>query len=157
MARLERKHSLPTRLFHWINVPILAVMIWSGMLIYWANDVYAIRLGGFTLIKFFPGWFYRYFHIDHRLAEGMAWHFTFMWFFATNGLLYVAYTAVERRVAPPVAEPPYVRRGVASRPARPWTAEGAFAASQIQRSAAAGLYGSRRDGGRVALDRPGDL
>ena len=92
MPRLERKHSLPTRLFHWINVPILAVMIWSGMLIYWANDVYAIRLGGFTLIKFFPDWFYRYFHIDQRLAEGMAWHFTFMWFFAVNGLLYVAYT-----------------------------------------------------------------
>ena len=31
-------------------------------------------------------------HVDHRLAEGMAWHFTFMWFFAINGLLYVAYT-----------------------------------------------------------------
>ena len=27
MARLERKHSLATRIFHWINVPVLAVMI----------------------------------------------------------------------------------------------------------------------------------
>jgi thiosulfate reductase cytochrome b subunit len=93
MSRLEKKHSLPTRLFHWINVPILAVMIWSGILIYWANDVYAIRLGGFTLVKFFPDWFYQSFQIGHRLAEGMAWHFTFMWFFAINGSLYVAYTA----------------------------------------------------------------
>jgi thiosulfate reductase cytochrome b subunit len=89
MPRLERKHSLATRLFHWINVLILAVMIWSGLLIYWANDVYAIRVGGVTILKFFPSWFYRALHVDHRLAEGMAWHFTFMWLFALNGLLYV--------------------------------------------------------------------
>jgi len=93
VPRLERKHSLATRLFHWVNAPILAVMIWSGVLIYWANDVYAIRVGGVTLFKFFPDWFYRLFPVDHRLAEGMAWHFTFMWFFAINGVLYVAYTA----------------------------------------------------------------
>ena len=48
--------------------------------------------GAITLFKFFPDWFYRALHVDHRLAEGMAWHFTFMWFFAINGLLYVAYT-----------------------------------------------------------------
>jgi thiosulfate reductase cytochrome b subunit len=93
MPRLERKHSLATRLFHWTNAPLLAVMIWSGLLIYWANDVYAIRVGGVTIFKFFPAWFYRALHVDHRLAEGMAWHFAFMWLFALNGLLYVAYTA----------------------------------------------------------------
>ena len=92
MPRLERKHSLATRVFHWANAPILAVMIYSGLLIYWANDVYAIRLGGITFLKFFPDWFYRTLQLDHRLAEGMAWHLTFMWFFAINGLLYVAYT-----------------------------------------------------------------
>jgi thiosulfate reductase cytochrome b subunit len=90
--RLERKHSLATRIFHWINAPVLAVMIYSGLLIYWANDIYAIRLGGFTIIRFFPAWFYEVIHLDHRLAEGMAWHFTFMWLFAINGLLYVGYT-----------------------------------------------------------------
>jgi thiosulfate reductase cytochrome b subunit len=93
MPRLEQKHSLATRLFHWINVPVLAVMIWSGLLIYWANGVYAIRVGGITLVKFFPEWLYRALYVGHRLAEGMAWHFTFMWFFALNGLFYVAYTA----------------------------------------------------------------
>jgi thiosulfate reductase cytochrome b subunit len=92
MMRLESKHSLATRIFHWANVPILAVMIWSGLLIYWANDVYAIRLGRFTLIKFFPDWFYCLFNVGHRLAEGMAWHFTFMWLFTLNGLVYVLYT-----------------------------------------------------------------
>jgi len=93
MVRLEKKHALVTRISHWLNAPILAVMIYSGRLIYWANDVYAIRLGNFTLIKFFPDWFYNSLDLGHRLAEGMAWHFAFMWLFAINGIVYVAYTA----------------------------------------------------------------
>ncbi len=92
MSYLERKHSLPTRLFHWINGPILIVMIWSGLLIYWANDIYRIGFGEVTLFHFFPDGVYRLLQADHRLAEGMAWHFTFMWLFALNGFLYVAYT-----------------------------------------------------------------
>jgi thiosulfate reductase cytochrome b subunit len=92
MSRLERKHSLATRIFHWLNAPILVVMIYSGLLIYWANDVYAIRLGRLTLIEFFPDRFYDGLHLGHRLAEGMAWHFAFMWLFAINGILYVSYT-----------------------------------------------------------------
>ena len=103
MPRLERKHSLATRAFHWLNVPILAIMIYSGLLIYWANSVYAIRLGGFTLFEFFPDWFYNALSLRFRLAQGMAWHFTFMWFFAINGLIYVSYTALSgewRELAP---------------------------------------------------------
>ncbi len=90
---LDRKHALPTRIFHWTNAPILAVMIWSGLLIYWAHGVYELRLGRIALVKFFPEWFYRDFNLSHRLAEGMAWHFTFMWLFGLNGMLYVIYTA----------------------------------------------------------------
>ena len=93
MKRLEKKHPLAIRWFHWINVPALTVMIWSGILVYWANDVYRVGFGGVTLFKFFPEWFYRSLNIDHRLAEGMAWHFFFMWLFAINGLLYISYTA----------------------------------------------------------------
>ena len=92
MARLERKHSLATRVFHWVNAPVLAVMIWSGLLVYWANDVYKVRVAGVTVFKFFPAWFYQDLHLQSRLAEGMAWHFAFMWLFALNGLLYVTYT-----------------------------------------------------------------
>ena len=69
-------------------------MIWSGLLIYWANDVYKIRIGGTTYFQFFPESFYRTLHITHRLAEGMAFHFAFMWLFFGNGLLYVLYTAI---------------------------------------------------------------
>lgn len=90
--RIEKKHPRAIRWFHWINVPLLSLMIWSGLLIYWANDVYEIRVGRLTLVKFFPAWFYDALDIPHRLAEGMAWHFAVMWFFAINGLSYVAYT-----------------------------------------------------------------
>lgn len=91
--RLEKKHPLAIRWFHWVNFPVLFIMIWSGLLIYWANDVYRVGWGGVTLFKFFPPGFYERLGIAQRLAEGMAWHFLFMWVFFVNGLLYVLYTA----------------------------------------------------------------
>jgi len=92
MKRLEPKHPRPIRWMHWINVPVLTVMIWSGLLIYWANDVYEVRVGGVTLFHFFPDWCYRALGLDHHLATGMGYHFAFMWLFAVNGLCYVLYT-----------------------------------------------------------------
>ncbi len=86
------KHKLATRWFHWVNFPLLAIMIWSGLLIYWANDVYQINLFGITLFKFFPEPVYELFNAAYRLADGMAWHFAFMWLFTLNGVLYVGYT-----------------------------------------------------------------
>lgn len=64
------------------------------MLIYWANDVYSITLFGHTYVRFFPKWFYDALSIPHRLSEGMAFHFLFMWFFTLNGIFYVLYTAI---------------------------------------------------------------
>lgn len=49
MPRLQEKHSLAIRWLHWINFPLLALMIWSGALIYWANDVYRVGWGETTL------------------------------------------------------------------------------------------------------------
>jgi thiosulfate reductase cytochrome b subunit len=94
MKRLVAKHPRAIRWFHWINVPLLFGMIWSGLLIYWANDVYRVGWGSVTLFHFFPEWFYSALHLKFRLAEGMAWHFLLMWFFAINGLLYVSYTFI---------------------------------------------------------------
>jgi thiosulfate reductase cytochrome b subunit len=94
MKRLERKHPRVIRWCHWLNVPLLSGMIWSGLLIYWANDVYRIEVGGVTLFHFFPDWFYQSLGLEHRLAEGMAWHFFLMWGFALNGIVYVTYTIV---------------------------------------------------------------
>jgi len=91
---IKEKHPLAIRWAHWINFPVLTVMIWSGMLIYWANDEYAITVFGRRWVHFFPDWFYTLLNIPQRLAEGMNYHFLFMWFFFINGLLYVAYTIV---------------------------------------------------------------
>ena len=91
MKKIVQKHPLAIRWFHWINFPVLAIMIWSGMLIYWANDVYRIGWGSTTVLKFFPDAFNKALNIPFRLAEGMSLHFVFMWLFAINGLIYVGY------------------------------------------------------------------
>ena len=89
MAKLKLKHLRAVRWFHWINFPLLGLMIWSGVLIYWAYSPY--RIGSF---HFFPGWFVSALGINNRLSEGMALHFTLMWLFLLNGLAYVTYTVV---------------------------------------------------------------
>lgn len=76
----REKHPLLLRLTHWLNVPLLALMVWSGILIYWADPA-------FLPVPDAVGPF----QIHHRLAEGMAWHFTVMWPFVINGLLYFAF------------------------------------------------------------------
>jgi thiosulfate reductase cytochrome b subunit len=83
---LVEKHKLATRWFHWINFPILSLMIVSGVFIYWSNDVYII--GGF------PDRFYEAIHVNNKLAYGMAVHFFIAWIFALNGIAYVAYTLI---------------------------------------------------------------
>lgn len=90
--RLEKKHPLAIRWLHWINFPLLFLMIWSGLLIYWANAVYGIKIGSYELFHFFPAWFYEMLGIPFRLAEGLQLHFFLMWFFIINGVLYVLYT-----------------------------------------------------------------
>ena len=93
-VKIVFKHKLATRWMHWVNFPVLTIMIWSGMLIYWANDIYEVKIGNTVLVKFFPEWFYKSLHIPYRLSEGMAFHFVFMWLFMINGLLYVSYTII---------------------------------------------------------------
>jgi thiosulfate reductase cytochrome b subunit len=69
-------------------------MVWSGLMIYWANGVYK---------PFFPDWFYDALHLKYSLALGMGIHFMLMWFFAINGLVYLTYLAVSgewRELAP---------------------------------------------------------
>ena len=89
MQKLVLKHLVAVRWFHWINFPLLFLMIWSGLLIYWAYDVY--HLGP---IHFFPAWLYKALNVPQRLGEGMDLHFVFMWLFTINGVLYVAYTII---------------------------------------------------------------
>jgi thiosulfate reductase cytochrome b subunit len=98
---IEHKHSLAIRWMHWINFPLLALMIYSGLLIYWADSqheglnahrVYRVGFGSWTLFRLFPPWFYNNLHLKFQLAKGLGYHFFFMWFFALNGIAYVLYT-----------------------------------------------------------------
>jgi thiosulfate reductase cytochrome b subunit len=68
------------------------LMIWSGLMIYWAHDVYRIGWRDTTLLQFFPTSFYQALHLPYKLAEGMSLLFMFMWLFMLNGLLDVLYT-----------------------------------------------------------------
>ncbi len=88
---------------HWVNFPVLFIMIWSGLLIYWNDSdnayrhphaVYRIGLGELTLLRFFPEWFYKLFNAPYHVTQGLGNHFFFMWIFAVNGLAYVLYTAI---------------------------------------------------------------
>lgn len=88
MPKLRYKHIAAIRWFHWINFPLLGLMIWSGLLIYWAYPVY--RIGPIH----FPQSVFEALNMTYRLADGMALHFFFMWLFVINGLLYVSYTIV---------------------------------------------------------------
>lgn len=105
------KHSLATRWFHWINFPVMAIMVWSGLIIYWANDEYTLHLFG-KQFHFFPtetpadrtlfpwgpaNWYHpsigghELFRLDARLGEGRAWHYVILPIFVVNGILYFIY------------------------------------------------------------------
>ncbi len=80
---------------HWINFPVLFIMIWSGLLIYWNDSdnayqhphaVYRVGFGHVTLFRFFPDWFYNLIHAQYHVTQGLGNHFFFMWIFALNGI-----------------------------------------------------------------------
>jgi thiosulfate reductase cytochrome b subunit len=100
--QIRRKHSLAVRWLHWIHFPLLFTMIWSGMLIYWADSVpnqghlsqvYRVGFGSHTLFRLFPAWFYSALDAEGQLARGLGYHFFFMWLFLLNGIAYIAYLA----------------------------------------------------------------
>lgn len=87
-------HSRASRWMHWINFPLLAVMVFSGLRIYWADDSNAVGIGSIEIFHFFPDWVYERLDLDQALARGIAFHFTFGWLFVANGVAYVAWLAV---------------------------------------------------------------
>ena len=76
--RIQEKFPRFVRWCHWINFPLLTLMVWSGILIYWANQAY---------IKI-PESIVQGLGIDHKLSMGMGWHFFLLWPFVINGILY---------------------------------------------------------------------
>lgn len=92
----HEKHPRAIRWMHWFNFPILSVMIWSGLRIYWSYDVSRVPTIRFGERTFFPQGFYDALQLDRKLARGMAFHFSFGWLFLINGLVYVLYLAASR-------------------------------------------------------------
>jgi thiosulfate reductase cytochrome b subunit len=91
--RLDKKHPLAIRWMHWINFPVLFTMIWSGLLIYWNDSDNAYKHPhAFTLVRFFPEWFWKAMNAPYHVTEGLGFHFFFAWVFAINGFLYVLFT-----------------------------------------------------------------
>lgn len=92
----RRKHTLASRWMHWLNFPLLAIMLWSGLRIYDANPVHAIDVLGFRF-RFFPDGFFEFFEAHRRLAKGIGYHLTFGWLFTLNGVAYGLYLAISGR------------------------------------------------------------
>ena len=116
MLHIEERHSLAVRWMHWINFPLLIVMIWSGLMIYWADSidlnilehrVYRVGVGDFTLFRFFPERFYRVLLLNNHFTRGLSFHALVMWPFIVNGIAYVLFLAISgewRRIVPGVRD-----------------------------------------------------
>jgi thiosulfate reductase cytochrome b subunit len=98
--RLDKKHPLAIRWMHWINFPVLFMMILSGIRIYWNDSdnahlhphaVYRVGIGSFTLVRLLPAKAWEALDIPWHVTQGMGDHFFFMWIFAINGIAYVLY------------------------------------------------------------------
>lgn len=87
------KHSRASRWMHWINFPLLTIMIWSGLRIYWADvrDPFGVGIVGWHWFDLLPDWANEKLGLERRLARGMAFHFTFGWVFTINGIAYGLY------------------------------------------------------------------
>ena len=86
----KKKHSLALRWMHWLNFPLLMVMMYSGMRIYWSDlqDPYTLGIGGWEIFTFWPERVNTGLQLDAKLAKGIAFHLNFGWFFVINGAIY---------------------------------------------------------------------
>lgn len=100
------RHPLPVRLTHWVNALCLGVMLMSGLQIlnahpalYWGDiSTFAHPWMSFGSgdAPAFPAWITLPGYQD--LAGGRSWHFFFAWLFVLNGLGYLTYAVLSRRV-----------------------------------------------------------
>jgi len=108
-----RRHSLVTRVTHWINALCILVLLMSGLQIlnahpalYWGQFGSNFDTPWLALETRVPGWLTLPSYQD--LATGRRWHFIFAWLFVINGAVYLAAGAVnghfKRDLAPTGSE-----------------------------------------------------
>jgi len=109
--RAVYRHPLPVRVWHWLNVLCVIVLIPSGLQIlnahpalYWGKaSSFAhpwVTFGAFGSIgdgPAFPSWITLPSWQD--LADGRSWHLFFAWIFVASGLAYVIYALASGRLA----------------------------------------------------------
>jgi thiosulfate reductase cytochrome b subunit len=86
--RKRPSQALGAKIFHWVNLISLFIMLTSGLQIYNANPVFGGREG----LHIFP-----LFTLGGWLAGGRHWHFAAMWIFSLNLLCYGIYVVISRR------------------------------------------------------------
>lgn len=98
---LVRRHRLSTRLWHWINVVAVTVMLMSGLTIfnahprlYWGEyganpDRAWLEIAG-SGGQAFPGWITIPSH--YSLADARLWHLGFAWVLAVGLLAYLVWS-----------------------------------------------------------------
>ena len=82
----QRLHPGAVRIMHWVNAGAMIVMITSGWGIY--NDDVILHGLHFSHFRRLGDW----------AAWSLEWHFAGMWFLAINGLAYLVYGIVTRRL-----------------------------------------------------------
>lgn len=112
-ALLIHRHPLTVRLWHWINLAAMTVLLLSGLQIlcahpafYWGETArFAhpfLQLGAMDGVagqppaRAVPAWLTLPGELD--LGAGRRWHFFFAWLFAVNGALYLALGLVGGRL-----------------------------------------------------------
>jgi len=108
VVRVARKHHALVRLTHWLNVPLLAGLIASGLSIYWAAPVFRhprdpvthsadyLADAGVAIARTIGdrggdprNWIYDHFGLGARqLAAALRFHWALAYLFMANGALY---------------------------------------------------------------------
>lgn len=95
---LVKRHRLATRLWHWLNVICVAILLMSGLMIsnahprlYWGN--YGANPDKAWLeLPQFPGWITIPSH--YSLADARLWHLAIAWVFGATVTAYLAWSVV---------------------------------------------------------------
>src|ERR1700686_4807834 len=86
LVRAAYEHPLLIRITHWVTAISLFVLVASGLRIFRAFPSFGPKIPEKVLLDIpksltLGGW----------LGGALQWHFTFMWFFAVSGVVYLAY------------------------------------------------------------------